>query len=477
MKRILCTILCLLMVFSMAACGGEQPASTTAPATTEPQAQEGAFSVGFGRVCITPPMGVSLQGYADPDTRRADSVMDDLYVTCIAFQDANGTQALVFTVDNIRTEPKIANSVRRAIEKELGIPEANILYCATHSHNTQDSGAYDAKGTALEAAKQAIADLKPAKMYIGTGETQNLNFVRHYVMEDANGEKSYVGDNYGYVEGKTYIGHTTEVDNQFQLLKFTREGGKDIVMMNWQAHPVAASNGGKSTAISADYIGTCRTTMEEKLDCLFSFHNGAAGNISTYSRISSEVVAKTFNETGKQLANYAYNALDKVTEIEPGLIQVNHSVFTGKIRETTPEFLAGITPFQNVLASGGSLKDAIIASGGHVNSVYAISAAGNRKSMGETHDINLFTLSIGNIAFAGAEYEMFDTNGMFIKENSPYEMTFILGYCNGKNGYIPSAYAYEYGCYEMDNGYYEAGTGELLADEYLRLLSEMYNAQ
>jgi len=477
MKRILSLALCILILLSFAACSGGTPEQTGTSTTPTTGAQEAAFSVGYGRVCITPPLGVSLQGYADPDSRRATTVLDDLFVTCIAFQDAEGTQALIFTVDSIRTEPKIANSVRRAIEKELGIPEANIFYCATHSHNTQDSGAYDAKGTALEAAKQAIADLKPAKLYMATGKTESLNFVRHYIMVDAQGNQSFVGDNYGYAVGKTYVGHTTEADNQMQLLKITREGAKDIVMLNWQAHPTAASEGGQSTGVSADYIGALRSNMEEKLDCLFSYHNGAAGNLSTSSRIAGEAVAKTYNETGKQLATAAVRALNNVTEIEPGLIKVNHSVFTGKIRGTTPEFLAGIAPFQDVLAKGGSIMDAIIASGGHVNSVYAISAAGVRKNMGETNDINLYTMSIGNIAFVGTEYEMFDTNGMFIKENSPYEMTFILGYCNGKGGYIPSAYAYEHGCYEMDNGYYEAGTGELTADEYVRLLNEMYNGK
>lgn len=468
MKKLLSVILCILMIVSMAACSGDAPEQTsTSPTTTAP---ESAFSVGFGRVCITPALGVSLQGYANPAERLATTVLDDLYVTCIAFQDEAGTQALVFTVDNIRTEPKIANSVRRAIEKELGVPESNIFYCATHSHNTQDSGAYDAKGSALEAARLALEDLAPAQMYMTTGRTENLNFVRHYIMDDG----SVVGDNYGIEKGKKYVGHTTEVDNEFQLLKFTREGKKDIVMMNWQAHPVAASEGGKSTGISADYVGICRNTIEEKLDCLFSYHNGAAGNISTSTRMPSERVAASYNETGKLLANTAYNALKNLTEVEPGLIQTNNSVFTGKIRQTTPEFLAGISAFQDVIANGGTVEQAIIASNYTVHSVYAISAANNRKTMGETNDINLYTLSIGSIAFVGAEYEMFDTNGMFIKENSPYEMTFILGYCNGKNGYIPSAYAYEYGCYEMDNGYYEAGTGELLADEYLKLLNEMH---
>lgn len=469
MKRITAIIVCVLMLMSMVACSGDTPAQTT---TSPTEVKENAgFSVGFGRVCITPPLGVSLQGNAYASERPAETVLEDLYATCIAFEDAEGNRALIFTVDNIRTEFKIANSVRRAIEKELGVPEANILYCATHSHATQDSGAYDAKGKALEAAQMALEDLSPAKMYIATGKTENLNFVRHYVMNDG----SVVGDNYGYTDGKTYAGHTTEADNQMQFLKFTREGKKDIIMMNWQAHP--NWNGGMTKAVSADYVGPLRSEMEAKLDCLFSYHNGACGNLNPRSRIDSENVAKTYNEHGRLLASAAITALNNATEIEPGLIKTNHTVYSGKVRQTTPEFAAAMVDFMEAYDNGGSAKDCIIASDGLIHSIYAIYGANNRKTYGENKDIYMYTLSIGNIAFVGSEYEMFDTNGMFIKENSPYEMTFILGYCNGKNGYIPSAIGYEKGCYEMDNGYFEAGTGELLADEYLRLLNEMYNGQ
>jgi len=474
MKKLISCILCLFMLLPLAACSGDAPAQSGESTILTTAVQASAFSVGYGRVCITPPLGVSLQGFADPDNRRATTVMDDLYVTCIAFQDEVGTQALVFTVDSIRTEPKIANSVRRAIEKELGVPEANILYCSTHSHSTQDSGAYDAKGTALEAARMALEDLKPAKMFIATGKTENLNFVRHYVMNDG----SVIGDNYGYEEGKKYVGHTTEADNQMQLLKITREGSKDIVMMNWQAHPIWTCNGGQATGISADYIGACRSNIEEKLDCLFSFHQGACGNLNAVSRISSEQFVTSYNEHGRALAGTAVSALNRATEVEPGLIRIHNTVFNAKVRkDEDPEFLAGIVAFRDVYDRGGSTKEAILASGGKVNSIYAISAANVRKSMGDTDEIDLYTIGIGDIAFIGAEYEMFDTNGVFIKENSPYEMTFVLCYCNDGHSYIPSAIGFELGCYESDTSYYEAGTGELLANEYVRILNELYSGK
>ena len=52
-------------------------------------------------------------------------------------------------------------------------------------------------------------------------------------------------------------------------------------------------------------------------------------------------------------------------------------------------------------------------------------------------------------------------------------MTFILGYTNGREGYIPSAACIEHGCYEYEGSFFEAGTAEALAEEYLTLLRSL----
>lgn len=472
MKKLFAMLLCLLMLVSLAACGGSEGESsdatgtTTQPTTptTEPAAE---FSVGYGRVDITTALGVGLQGGDNAAERLATDVSDPLYLTCIALRDANGNTALLIGIDNIRTERNVFLSVSRKIEKELGVPQDQIFYSSTHSHATPDSGTYDNVGKALEAAEAAIADLKPAKMYIGTGNTTGLNFVRHYIMDDG----SMVGDNYGIATGKKYAGHVSDADSEFRLIKFVREGCKDIIMMNWQCHPTMMYSG---TSISADYVGGLRQAFEKKVDCNFVYFNGAAGNLSPRSRINSEnATESSIFAHGRALAETAIPVLNKMEEVQTGEIKVINRTIEGKIRKDTPEFVAATVAFQEVYNSGGSIDDAIRASGGLVNSMYAIYAMNNRATMGDTKDIHLISMSIGDVAFCGVEPEMFDSNGKDIREASPYKMTFILGYCNGKNGYIPNAKGYETGCYEMDNGYFEAGTGELLANEYIDMLNEL----
>jgi len=69
---------------------------------------------------------------------------------------------------------------------------------------------------------------------------------------------------------------------------------------------------------------------------------------------------------------------------------------------------------------------------------------------------------------------MFDTNGMEVKQGSPFAKTFITCYSYpAQQGYIASALGYQNGGYEVDNGIYAPGTGEELANAYLEMLKEL----
>lgn len=79
------------------------------------------------------------------------------------------------------------------------------------------------------------------------------------------------------------------------------------------------------------------------------------------------------------------------------------------------------------------------------------------------------------VGFAAAPYEMFDTNGMFIKENSPFAHTVIATLSNYSHGYFPSDFTFETGSYEVDTTRFVRGTAERLADQYIAMLTEQFN--
>lgn len=71
---------------------------------------------------------------------------------------------------------------------------------------------------------------------------------------------------------------------------------------------------------------------------------------------------------------------------------------------------------------------------------------------------------------ATVPYEMFDTNAKYVRDNSPFKMTFISQTTNASVMYISSAYAFLHGCYEAACTDCKPGTGEKLAGMLVQML-------
>ena len=92
----------------------------------------------------------------------------------------------------------------------------------------------------------------------------------------------------------------------------------------------------------------------------------------------------------------------------------------------------------------------------------------------ESRDVRLGGLTIGDVAFAVAPYEMFDTNGMEIKDGSPFSTTFVLTCANDNLNYLPSELAWQHGGYAIDATLFQRGTAEELVENYLTMLNTLY---
>jgi len=87
---------------------------------------------GCAKVNITPPLGIPLIGsYGKP----SDDVLDELYAKALVLDDGNNTLVIV-SCDLLYTPlEEIAGPARKIITEKTGIPEQNILICATHTHS------------------------------------------------------------------------------------------------------------------------------------------------------------------------------------------------------------------------------------------------------------------------------------------------------------------------------------------------------
>lgn len=473
MKKILALLLALACLGMLCACGSSEPVVTEG--ASDGLYPRGGFRAGFGRADVTPRESVPLSGYGNSLQRMSTGIMTYLSVNVVAVDDGTNT-LLLFTGDYGWFGRVLSEPIIRLTAEKYGIPADNMLFQGTHTHAAMDFGVTipavsleieRATERVMAAVDDALADLKPAQMYGGIVETENMNFVRRYIMDDG----SLLGDNYPGT-GTTIVRHESEVDNDLQLVKFVREGAKDILIMNFQAHPQLET---RSTDVSGQTPATIRAAVEERLDIYTTYWNGAAGNINSQSRIESEMRTTNMWEYGEIMADYVEDAYDTLQPLAPGPVEVIHRDVTCQVDHSEDHLIAAATSVNAVWTATNNSSQALKEDPtGTIKSVYHASAIIGRASMGDTKDLSIAAFRFGDVGGVVVPYEMFDTSGMKIKSASPYAMTMIFGYAKpGSYSYMPDEEAYKNIGYEGNQCRYIPGTAEQLVAEYLDMLEGM----
>ena len=264
-----------------------------------------------------------------------------------------------------------------------------------------------------------------------------------------------------------------------RLVKIQREGDKaPILLMNWAAHPCFTGSA-TSKIVSADYIATCRNKIEKTQDMHFMFIQGAAGNQNGFSNLPADKGTLSNMEYGEKLAKAAIAVLGDMKEISGASIKIEHlEVEYAVNREgSDPEKQAQAQEVLDLWDRSGDREVAnVLAKTYGISSVYEASAILGRPSRPEKATIIVDATRIGDLAFVHTPWEMFAAEGMYIKQNSPFEMTFVATMSNHAWGYFPSSPAYEFngsGCYESYGAMFVKGCAEEMAQKLVGMLDTL----
>src|SRR5689334_21184492 len=186
----------------------------------------GELKAGAARVCITPPVGVDLAGYSGR-AGGSTGVHDELYGKALVLDDGS-TRLAVVTLDLIGLDADAVGQVRSLVAEQTGIPAANVLIAASHTHSGPMPavaenpylrlGAYgwapdaDWTRTLLKSLAGAVTAAwharRPAKLGVGRGELSDLAYNRRH-----------------FVDGGTPI------DPDVAVLLVTEEGGRPLAVL------------------------------------------------------------------------------------------------------------------------------------------------------------------------------------------------------------------------------------------------------
>ena len=454
------------------------------------------LKAGFGRVNITPMLGIPMEGYFTP--RFAESILDNLELNVLALE-AGEARVLLVSIDNCEIYGDVLDTYRRHVSDVTGVPEDAIFIASTHTHTgpcliSETAAAnYTMFGEPLNLAQQeligeyrqfvyrriadaaiaAIADLKPAKMGTAVGHAPDVAFVRLFRMKDGTARTN---PGKGNPDILCPIG---DVDDRVNVLRFHREGAEDLVLVNFSNHPDTIGGCG----ISADWPGFLRRSFEKAVDgtrCIF--FNGAQGDVNHLDlsdtndlngRLRAEFGPTGFAQyIGRVVAGAVMQVYDRVEYRDVDAVRYCQKIIDAPSNMPRPEEMDNA---RKIVALHEAGRDDLIPEKG-MGITTAVSEALRmvRLEHGpESFPLLLSAVSVGNVALFGIPGEPFTGIGRAMKETEGWDLVLPCGLVNAYWDYFPTMEAYEAGGYESRSSSYKAGVAELIVVEGKKLLAQL----
>lgn len=438
---------------------------------------------GVSRANITPPLGLTMLGYAGRDGVAAGVDME-LTATLLVLRDELTTIAIL-AADLALIGGEMFVEARQAIAAALQTAPDHILinYSHTHCGPTLKTYFYDTDpvliamrdryeqwfvATCGRLATEAAANLRRARVGTGTGEAR-IGINRREVDSD----------------GSVFLGENPDgpVDHEVRVIRVDDVEGRPIaVAFAHGCHTVTM--GPKCMAYSPDYPGPARQVIETHLGCPSLFLQANGGNINPITGVGGSVDdSDSKNRLGGILGAEVLKVLGSL---------YTHSVrgprvFFGMLSKAAmyPRVPLASEPEQGVMAQeveielplypfpslaecrelqrryddelrhhvqqgtrGALLNVAYVFQRWAGNLAAAVERGGEPKVSGRIQ-----VLRIGDLAIASFPGETFAEAGLEIKRRSPIPHTVFLGYSNGAVSYIPPRDAYPPGGWSVTGRY------------------------
>ncbi len=403
------------------------------------------LKAGFARLDVTPPFGVSLAGYFYE--RKADGILDPIELNAVAIGNGEDT-VLLIAADLISMDANHSARIRELIAKECSLKSDHIAINCLHQHTTVriGGGAFGIhSGSYLEVlyrkfadvAALALADMREASMCKAERETSRpISFIRRYRMKDGTVQTN---PSRRFPEK---IDHPIgDADNTVRLIRFFREGAKDIALVNFATHPDVIGG----TKFSADWPGFTRRYVEKDLvgvHCILT--NGFQGDTNHLDPYVPTIEDRyAFSAAmGREITDTVLAIWEQTVPCEGERIYGKVTTVYNKTRTDGEERYEEMKAFFDAYEAGTLDYKPGITELGEARRII------NIRTAPVYHAVNATVISVGEVCFVGLGGEPFTDYGYEIRRAVPDR--FVLTGCNtnGSIGYLPGRNAYAEGGYE-----------------------------
>lgn len=439
-------------------------------------AQGADLRAGAAQVVITPPAGAPMAGYYY--NRAADGVHDDLNARALVLEK-DGVKAALVACDLSAMPAEISSKARALIQTQTGIPAANVMVSATHTHTgpvlLTGGTRYNLEGemkrigeeyTAglpakiAEAVRLADSRLEPVRMRAGVGQEDSLTFNRRFHMKDGT-----VGWNPGKLN-PNIVRPAGPIDGSVPAVYFENAKGEGVAAyVNYALHLDTVGGAEYSADYPATVAAALKASKGDRMVTLFTI--GCAGNLN-HIDVSTKEPQKGHGEAariGTVLAGETLKTIKRSVPAEAGQIRTTNGI----VRLDVPKFSAAeIEKAKATAATFGQKNAAPFIELVHASKVVEVAERDFRPIEAEVQ-----TIAIGPIAFVGLPGEIFVEHGLAIKSGSPFPFTIVAELANGSIGYVPDRKAYAQGAYEVVSSRVVEGSGEKLAETAIQQLIKL----
>ena len=231
-------------------------------------------------------------------------------------------------------------NLRKEIEEEFKIPGCNVSVGASHAHGVPrmlcDDQAQISK--ALEALRQAMRNMVPVRVGIGSGYEDTLTFNRTMMMKDGT---DYTLRSCNPRPPDELVKGLRPIDPEIGIIRIDRLDNSPLaIVYNFASHLLLGSPQGTRGQISADHVGVTLKYLEDYLggDAMAFFLQGAGGDIAEVSKCDTDH-PRSSREFGIRLGQSILKGYKKITT-GPARIKVITKSVEFPLRTDIPDIIA-----------------------------------------------------------------------------------------------------------------------------------------
>lgn len=430
-----------------------------------------------------------------------DGVDRDLHATVLVVDDGR-ERAAWCEAELVLVSGAESDAIRAAVASELGLDREQVRFSLSHNHAGPPPSSWNWTTTGQEAldryyavlpslvagaARAAQLSMRPARFGWGRG-TCHVAVNRREIAPN----------------GRPVTGVNPEgaIDPEVLVVRIDGVDGDPIgSIVGYTMHPTFL--GPSNRLVSPDWPGHMRHVMEQVTGAPCLFAQGAAGDIGPGPKgfsddlravravggqvgceaasvwLSLDVPAVRYEheriwESGAPLGKWRAVPIDEPSPV----VRARSFTIDLPLGEQLP-----VEEAERRLAEAQRTLDDLTAASAPAAEIEAATFVVKRASMTRNRSVayagrtstpvELHTLQLGPVMFAGVEGEPFSATGKRIEAASPFAATWFGGYTGGWVGYIPTPEERPKGGYEVDTSPFAAEAATVLETEVIAVLKRI----